>query len=113
MTQFANISTEARNIVVNFFKAVHMKSPFSEANKQLMVSLYKLMPSAEDEVLSILNDYIVPLNDYMSKEEIAVLIAEYKSVISMCFNYSDPTSSNMIHVLHFCQTKGDTFVYAQ
>lgn len=99
MTQFANISTEARNIVVNFFKAVHMKSPFSEANKQLMVSLYKLMPSAEDEVLSILNDYIVPLNDYMSKEEIAVLMAEYKFVISMCFNYSDPTSSNMIYVL--------------
>lgn len=99
MTQFANISTEARNIVVNFFKAVHMKSPFSEANKQLMVSLYKLMPSAEDEVLSILNDYIIPLNDYMSKEEIAVLMAEYKSVICMCFNYSDPTNSNMIHVL--------------
>jgi hypothetical protein len=102
MTQFANISAEARNIVINFFNAIRMKSIFAEANKQLMVSLYKLMPYAEEKVLSILNEYIVQLNDYMSDKEITVLLSEYTSVISFCFKYSDPTNSQIVHALPGC-----------
>ena len=89
MTQFSVLTPETKTIVVNFFNSQINKSLFSEPNKQLMVSLYSLMPEADSKVTSILNQYIVSLPEYFHKSQINRLKSEYPAVIKFCYHHKD------------------------
>ena len=65
MTKFAVLTSEAKAIVTNFFNAQKKSNIFSEPHKQLMVSLYGLMPDANPTVVDILCQYVVSLSDFM------------------------------------------------
>ncbi len=89
MTQFSVLTPETKAIVINFFNAQMKKSIFCEPNKQLMVSLYSLMPEADSRVTSILNQYIVSLPDYFHKSQIDILKSEYPAVVKFCYDHKD------------------------
>lgn len=92
MTQFAKLSVEAFKTVKNFFNSNKEGNIFSEPNKQLMVSLYSLLPNANAKVLDILSEHLVSLDDYLSSDEIAMLQNEYRAVVQYCCKYSDYSS---------------------
>ena len=87
MTHFAKLSAEASKTVNNFFNNNERGNIFSEPNKQLMVSLYSLLPNANAKVLDILGEHLISLDDYLSYEEIAVLQKEYKAIVQYCCDY--------------------------
>ena len=89
MTQFSVLTPETKTVVVNFFNVQMKKSLFSEPNKQLMVSLYSLMPEADPKVIGILNQYIVSLTDLISESDIDLLKSEYTAVIKFCYDHKD------------------------
>ncbi len=89
MTQFANISKEAVQIINKFFSNNKKRGVFNEYNTLLMVSLYSLQPYVNPKVLSILSEDIISLEDYLSSEEITILQKEYKAVIEYCYKYND------------------------
>lgn len=89
MTQFSSLTSEAKAIVVDFFNAQMKKSVFYEPSKQLMVSLYSIMPEADSKVLGILDQYIVSLSDHFQKSEIDLLKSEYPAVIKYCYDHKD------------------------
>lgn len=89
MTQFAELSVEAFKIVNKFLDKKEGKEIFSQPDKQLMVSLYSLLPCVNPKVLDILKEHIVTLNEYLTSEEISLLQNEYKAVVTYCYEYSD------------------------
>ena len=89
MTQFSVLTPETKAIVVNFFNAQMKKSIFCEPSKQLMVSLYRLMPEADLKVTSILKQYIVSLPDHFHKSQIDILKSEYSAVVKFCYDHKD------------------------
>ena len=86
MTKFAVLTSEAKAIVTNFFNAQKKSNIFSEPHKQLMVSLYGLMPDANPTVVDILCQYVVSLSDFMSESDICLLKSEYSAVIRFCYD---------------------------
>ena len=84
MTQFATLSTEAQNIVRNFYNAVRSKEAFSEPKKILMVSLYETCGNPDEKVLHILKDFRYDLSNYLQDGELLRLQAEYENVIRYC-----------------------------
>lgn len=97
MTQFAVLTSEAKAIVTNFFKAQKKSNIFCEPHKQLMVSLYGLMPEANPKVVGILGQYVVSLSDFMSESDINLLKSEYSAVVKFCYdnkNYGDVARIN-------------------
>lgn len=93
MTQFAKLSVEAFKTVKNFFNSNKGGNIFSEPNKQLMVSLYSLMPSANTKVLDVLGEHLISLENYLSSDEILILQKEYAAVIKYCVEQSDYSST--------------------
>lgn len=97
MTQFAVLTSEAKAIVTNFFNAQKKSNIFCEPHKQLMVSLYGLMPEANPKVVGILGQYVVSLSDFMSESDINLLKSEYSAVVKFCYdnkNYGDVARIN-------------------
>lgn len=92
MTQFSVLTPETKAVVVNFFNAQMKKSVFCEPNKQLMVSLYSLMPEANSKVIDILNQYIVSLSSLISESDIDLLKSEYTAVIKYCYDHKGNAS---------------------
>ena len=92
MTQFAKLSVEAFKAVKNFFNNNKGGNIFSEPNKQLMVSLYNLMPGANAKVLDVLGEHLISLENYLSSDEISILQKEYAAVIKYCVEHSDYSS---------------------
>ncbi len=86
MTQFPVLSPEAKAIADNFFNAQMKKSVFREPNRQLMVSLYSLMPEADSQIIDVLKEYVVALKDNMSETDIRILKKEYPAVIKYCYD---------------------------
>lgn len=97
MTKFAKLSTETNDIISNLYKQLRGKSIFSDTDKQLMVSLYRTMPFANQEVLSILRDYQINLSDYLTNEEIGCLQDEYSEVIPYCLLRTDINPDGIFH----------------
>lgn len=93
MTQFAKLSVEAFKTVKNFFNCNKGVNIFSEPNKQLMVSLYSLMPGANAKVLDVLGEHLISLENYLSSDEILILQKEYAAVIKYCVEHSDYSST--------------------
>lgn len=93
MTQFAKLSVEAFKTVKNFFNSNKGGNIFSEPNKQLMVSLYSLMPGANAKVLDVLGEHLISLENYLSSDEILILQKEYAAVIKYCMEHSDYSST--------------------
>lgn len=93
MTQFAKLSVEAFKAVKNFFNTNKGGNIFSEPNKQLMVSLYNLMPGANAKVLDVLGEHLISLENYLSSDEISILQKEYAAVIKYCVEHSDYSSA--------------------
>ena len=93
MTQFAKLSVEAFKTVKNFFNSNKGRNIFSEPNKQLMVSLYSLMPGANAKVLDVLGKHLISLENYLSSDEILILQKEYAAVIKYCVEHSDYSST--------------------
>lgn len=93
MTQFAKLSVEAFKTVKNFFNSNKGRNIFSEPNKQLMVSLYSLMPGANAKVLDVLGKHLISLENYLSSDEILILQKEYAAVIKYCMEHSDYSST--------------------
>lgn len=93
MTQFAKLSVEAFKTVKNFFNSNKGGNIFSEPNKQLMVSLYSLMPGANAKVLDVLGKHLISLENYLSSDEILILQKEYAAVIKYCVEHSDYSST--------------------
>ena len=93
MTQFAKLSVEAFKTVNNFFHNNKGGYIFCEPNKQLMVSLYSLLPNANAKVLDILGEHLISLDNYLSSDEITMLQNEYTAVIQYCCKYSDYSST--------------------
>ena len=93
MTQFAKLSVEAFKAVKNFFNTNKGGNIFSEPNKQLMVSLYNLMPGANAKVLDVLGEHLISLENYLSSDEILILQKEYAAVIKYCMEHSDYSST--------------------
>lgn len=93
MTQFAKLSVEAFKAVKNFFNNNKGGNIFSEPNKQLMVSLYNLMPGANAKVLDVLGEHLISLENYLSSDEISILQKEYAAVIKYCVEHSDYSSA--------------------
>lgn len=93
MTQFAKLSVEAFKTVKNFFNSNKEGNIFSEPNKQLMVSLYSLMPGANAKVLDVLGEHLISLENYLSSDEILILQKEYAAVIKYCMEHSDYSST--------------------
>lgn len=97
MTKFAVLTSEAKAIVTNFFNAQKKSNIFCEPHKQLMVSLYGLMPDANPTVVDILCQYVVSLSDFMSESDIRLLKSEYSAVIRFCYDnreFADVTRFN-------------------
>lgn len=97
MTQFAVLTSEAKAIVTNFFNAQKKSNIFCEPHKQLMVSLYGLMPEANPKVVGILGQDVVSLSDFMSESDINLLKSEYSAVVKFCYdnkNYGDVARIN-------------------
>ena len=86
MTQFSVLSPEAKAIVDNFFNAQMKKSKFCEPNRQLMVSLYSLMPKANPHIIEALREHMVALTDNMSETDINILKKEYPAAIKYCYD---------------------------
>lgn len=86
MTQFTVLTSETKTIVVNFFNAQMKKNIYCEPNKQLMVSLYSLMPEANSKVIGKLKQYIISLSDYFQESEINLLKSEYSAVVKFCYD---------------------------
>lgn len=86
MTKFAVLTSEAKAIVTNFFNAQKKSNIFCEPHKQLMVSLYGIMPDANPTVVDILCQYVVSLSDFMSESDIRLLKSEYSAVIKFCYD---------------------------
>ncbi len=84
MTQFATLSTEAQNIVRNFYNAVRSKEAFSEPKKILMVSLYETCGNSNEKVLQILKDFRYDLSNYLQEGDLLRLRAEYANVVRYC-----------------------------
>lgn len=89
MTQFTVLTLDAKAIVVNFFNAQKKKNTFCKPNKQLMVSLYSLMPGADTKIIGILNEYMIPLSDHFQESEIELLKSEYSAVVKYCYDHKD------------------------
>ena len=89
MTQFSVLTSEAKAIVVNFFTNQVKKSILCEPNKQLMVSLYSLMPKAESKITGILSEYLIPLSEHFLESEIELLKSEYSAVVKFCYDHRD------------------------
>ena len=89
MTQFAKLSVEAFKAVKNFFNNNKGGNIFSEPNKQLMVSLYNLMPGANAKVLDVLGEHLISLENYLSSDEISILQKEYVAVVKYCVEHID------------------------
>lgn len=87
MTQFAVLTSEAKAIVINFFNAQKKNNIFCEPHRQLMASLYGLMPDANPKVVGALGQYIVSLSDFMSESDISLLISEYSAVVKFCYDH--------------------------
>lgn len=103
MTQFSTISTEAKNIVWNFFNTVRSKGAFSLPHKMLMVSLYETTNEPNIKVLQILKDFQVDLSKYMTEGEFSLLKSEYNSIIRYCFSQFDGLQKSMFNI-GFSQT---------
>lgn len=86
MTQFSVLTSEAKAIVTNFFNAQKKSNVFSEPHKQLMASLYALMPDANHKVIGILGQYVVSLSDFMPESDICLLKSEYPAVVRSCYD---------------------------
>lgn len=89
MTQFSVLTSDAKAIVVNFFNSQMKKSICCEPNKQLMVSLYSLMPGVDSKVISILDEYMISLSDHFLKSEIELLKSEYSAVVKFCYDHKE------------------------
>lgn len=89
MTQFLVLTSDAKAIVVNFFNSQMRKSIFCEPNKQLMVSLYSLMPGVDSKVIGILDEYMISLSDHFQKSEIELLKSEYPAVVKFCYDHKE------------------------
>lgn len=89
MTHFSVLSQKAQAIVINFFNTQMKKSIFCEPSRQLMVSLYSLMPGADSKVIGILNEYKISLSDHFQKSEIELLKSEYSAVVKFCYDHKD------------------------
>ncbi len=89
MTQFSVLTPEAKTIVINFFKAQLKKSIFCEPDKQLMASLYSLMPEADSKVTGLLNQYTVSLSDLIPQSHIDILKSEYPAVVKFCYDHKN------------------------
>lgn len=97
MTQFATLSTEAQNIVRNFYNAVRSKEAFSEPKKILMVSLYEAFGSPNEKVLQILKDFRYDLLDYLQESDLLRLQAEYVNVIHYCSRQSEKIKDKVFY----------------
>lgn len=89
MTQFPVLTPETQTIALNYLNNTVGKSFRCEPAKQLMVSLYSLMPGADSKVIDILKDYIVPLSDEISGSDINRLKSEYPAVVKFCHEHKD------------------------
>ena len=89
MTQFTVLTSEAKAIVVNFFNNQMKKSILGEPNKQLIVSLYSLMPKSDSKVTEILSEYLIPLSEYFQDSEIELLKSEYSAIVKFCYDHRD------------------------
>ncbi len=86
MSQFVNtLSSEANNIVWKFLSSQRHRSILVDSCKNLMVSLYSLMPFKNDKVVAILKEYCIQLSDSLSDEEIQILKTEFSSVVKYCY----------------------------
>lgn len=106
MSKFANLSVEAKNIVINFSNAQLRKSFLNAPTLTLGASLYALKTNAQVSILEALKDIIVPLNEMLSQEKIEVLNQEYANVILACFDQD----SELIHNLYGQQTTPSAIV---
>jgi len=95
MSQNNTLSAKAQNIVDNFINenCFHSKISNTDVIKHFIITLYAQLPNAKPELIEPFKDCIFHLNDYFTKEEIDVLIAEYRQVIKYCFENSDKTYS--------------------
>ena len=83
MTQFSVLTSAAKTIVDNFFN-IQKYGFFSD--RQLMVSLYSIMPDADQKVIDILKKYVVSLSDLMPESELNILKSEYPEVVKYCYD---------------------------
>lgn len=86
MTQFAVLTAEAKTIVTNFFNAQKKSNIFCEPQKQLVASIYALMPDANPKVIGILEQYVVSLSDFLPESDIRLLKSEYPAVVRFCYD---------------------------
>ncbi len=98
MSQFENLSEAGRKIVENYISEKSNILLSSKKKMELMVSLYAMMDGANPEVLNILSDSLKILSDYLSKEDIDILRAEYPAVMNYCFEKRDPFNEAMYYV---------------
>ena len=74
--------------IIKKFNSVRFKENFlANRSRELMASLYALVPNANDEVLELLrkDSYILDLFQYLTNEEIDILCSEYSTVIHYCY----------------------------
>lgn len=86
MTQFTVLTAEAKTIVTNFFNTQKKSNAFCEPQKQLMASIYALMPDANPKVVGILEQYVVSLSSFMTESDICLLKSEYPAVVRFCYD---------------------------
>lgn len=90
MTQFATLSDKAQALVNNYVNSSIAKSPFdSSILKKLLISVYRHTTSVDEELLSILEKYVVDLTDYYTDEDIQVLLKEYSALAIYCHQHDE------------------------
>ncbi len=90
MVQTSILSSNAKNIIGNYYKAVTDKNRFADnVYKRLLVSLYAVREDANNSVVVALHDYCFDLSKYFTEEEVLSLQNEYKSVAWYCYENGD------------------------
>lgn len=86
MTQFVGLSHKAQEIINSYIENKRKQhGPLYPSNRELMVSLYSIMPNAKSNIVNLLRPYNVILSDNLSDSDIKVLKDEYKEVARFCF----------------------------
>lgn len=83
MTQFISLSAEVRNIINKFNEAISFSKIANvfQPVDALAVSLYSMRRDGNPEAQRILQENVVYLKDYLTSEELSLLMANYHDVV--------------------------------
>lgn len=83
MTQFFYVSNEVREIICKFNNSLFTRgiTNMFQTTNTLAVSLYVLQEDSRQDIIDILQNYVVDLSSYLSTDEIATLLANYPDVV--------------------------------